>query len=180
MKFSQKDIENWQSWKMTFFLSRPFWILFFQKKIFFASSLWKLVKNYVIEWKGLNFYDYDGIQPKLSPPKTFQPAVYIVHMEELCLNRPTVWHASFARCLMWDDNEPRPSTTAGTVNKNLWKFLHDFTNRHWHFLLVFRHVVFTYLLSIYKLRQFETANRAETKQLQGITKKNIKVNLILI
>ena len=36
-------------------------------------------------------------------------------MEELCLNRRTVWHASFARCLMWDDNEPRPSTTAGTV-----------------------------------------------------------------
>ena len=100
-------------------------------------------------------------------------------MEELCLNRPTVWHASFARCLMWDDNEPRPSTTAGTVNKNLWKFLHDFTNRHWHFLLVFRHVVFTYLLSVYKLRQFETANRAETKQLQGITKKILRSILFL-
>ena len=25
----------------------------------------------MLEWMGLNFYDYDGIQPKLSPPKHF-------------------------------------------------------------------------------------------------------------
>ena len=50
MKFSQKNIENWQFWKMAFFLSRP------------SSSLWNLVSNYVLKWVGLNFYDYDGIQ----------------------------------------------------------------------------------------------------------------------
>ena len=50
--------------KNDLFLSWPFWF-------FFASSTWKLVTNYVLEWMGLNFYDYDGIQPKLSPPKYF-------------------------------------------------------------------------------------------------------------
>ena len=35
----------------------------------------KSVTNYVLEWMGLNFYDYDGIQPKLSPPQAFLPAV---------------------------------------------------------------------------------------------------------
>ena len=33
--------------------------------IFFASSPWKLVTNYVLEWMGLNFQYYDGLQPKL-------------------------------------------------------------------------------------------------------------------
>ena len=37
--------------------------------LFFASSPWKLVTNYVLEWMGLNFYDYDGLQPKTTPPK---------------------------------------------------------------------------------------------------------------
>ena len=32
---------------------------------FFASSPWKLVTNYVLEWMGLNFYYYDGLQPKM-------------------------------------------------------------------------------------------------------------------
>jgi hypothetical protein len=25
----------------------------------------------VLEWMGLNFYDYDGLQPKITPPKHF-------------------------------------------------------------------------------------------------------------
>ena len=55
MKFSQKNIENW-----------PFWIFFSKKKnFFFASSPWKLVTNYVLEWMGLNFYYNDGLQPKM-------------------------------------------------------------------------------------------------------------------
>jgi hypothetical protein len=42
--------------KLRFFLSRPFWIHFFKKKKKnFASSPWKLVTNYVIEWMGLSF-----------------------------------------------------------------------------------------------------------------------------
>ena len=31
-----------------------------------TSSQWKLVTNYVLEWMGLNFYYYDGLQPKMS------------------------------------------------------------------------------------------------------------------
>ena len=31
----------------------------------FASSPWKLVTNYMLEWVGLNFYYYDGLQPKM-------------------------------------------------------------------------------------------------------------------
>ena len=37
--------------------------------IFFPSSLIKLVTNYVLGWMGLNFYDYDGLQPKTISPK---------------------------------------------------------------------------------------------------------------
>ena len=60
------DFEKWP-----FFESAILNFIFSKKKFFFASSLWKLVTNYVLEWMGLNFYDYDGIQPKLSPPKHF-------------------------------------------------------------------------------------------------------------
>ena len=31
----------------------------------FASSPWKLVTNYVLEWMGLNFYYNDGLQSKM-------------------------------------------------------------------------------------------------------------------
>ena len=47
-----------------------FWVghfdFFFKKKN--ASSPWKLVANYVLEWMGLNFDDYTGLQPKITPP----------------------------------------------------------------------------------------------------------------
>ena len=46
---------------MTFFWVGHFKFYSFKKKFFFASSLWKLVTNYVLEWMGLNFCDYDGI-----------------------------------------------------------------------------------------------------------------------
>ena len=26
---------------------------------------------YYVEWMGLNFYDYDGLQQKITPPKHF-------------------------------------------------------------------------------------------------------------
>ena len=62
-----KNIENWQFWKTQFF-----WVGHFDFDFdFFASSPWKLVTNYVLEWMGLNFYDYDGLQPKITPPKHF-------------------------------------------------------------------------------------------------------------
>ena len=56
--FSQKDIENWRFWKTHFFKSA---IL---NSFFFASSPWKSVTNYELERMGLNFYYYDGLQPK--------------------------------------------------------------------------------------------------------------------
>ena len=40
-----------------------FWVGHFD---FFASFPWKLVTNYVLESMGLNFYYYDGLQPKMS------------------------------------------------------------------------------------------------------------------
>ena len=48
-----------------FFWVGHFEFFFTKKKIFFASSPWKLVTNYMLEWMGLNFYHYDGLQPKM-------------------------------------------------------------------------------------------------------------------
>ena len=58
-KYSQKNIENWRFWKITFF-----WVGHFD--FFFASYLWKSVTNYVLEWMGLNVYDYDGPTPNIN------------------------------------------------------------------------------------------------------------------
>ena len=46
-----------------------FWVGHFD--FFFASSPWKLVTNYVLEWMEVNFYDYDNLQPKITPPRHF-------------------------------------------------------------------------------------------------------------
>ena len=49
------------------FLSRPFWIFFFQKKKnFFASLPWKLVNIYRLARMCRNFDDYPGFQPKIA------------------------------------------------------------------------------------------------------------------
>lgn len=57
LKFLQKNIENWQSWKSQFF-----WIdhfdFFFKQKYFFASSLPKSVTIYVIPRIWQNFVVY--------------------------------------------------------------------------------------------------------------------------
>ena len=49
-----------------------FWIIF-QKKQKNASSSRKLGTNYGVEWMGLNFYDYCGLQPKITHHKHFWP-----------------------------------------------------------------------------------------------------------
>ena len=51
--------------KLSFFESAILNFFFRKKNFFFASSPWKLVTNYVLEWMGLNFYYYDGLQPKM-------------------------------------------------------------------------------------------------------------------
>ena len=63
--------------KNSVFLSRPFRIPFFSKKEKNASSPWKLITNYVLEWMELNFYDENGLQAKITPPK---------HFSRLCTN----------------------------------------------------------------------------------------------
>ena len=55
MKFSQKIFENWRFWKMTILKNRPFWIVFLQKKFFFASFSWKSVQICMVDWMGQNF-----------------------------------------------------------------------------------------------------------------------------
>ena len=40
-------------------------IFFFQKEKKIASSPWKLVTNYALEWMGLYFQYYDDLQPKI-------------------------------------------------------------------------------------------------------------------
>ena len=47
-----------------FLISKNLWLIFMEIK-----QKWKLVTNYVIEWMGLNFYDYGGLQPKMIHPK---------------------------------------------------------------------------------------------------------------
>ena len=51
--------------KLSFFESAILNLKKKKKKKKFASSPWKLVTNYVLEWMGLNFYYYDGLQPKI-------------------------------------------------------------------------------------------------------------------
>ena len=60
------DFEKWpffESAILNFIFSRNSFFFFF------ASSLWKLVTNYLLEWIGLNFHDYDGLQQKMTHTK---------------------------------------------------------------------------------------------------------------
>ena len=59
-------------------LSRPFWFFFKKKK--FVSSPWKSVTNFVVEWMELIFYDYDGLQPKTTPPKNISRQCSMHHI----------------------------------------------------------------------------------------------------
>ena len=66
MVFKIKRVFQQRSLQKMFFNS---WVvcpvklaIFFQKKKFFASSPWKSVTNYVIEWTGLNFDVFPGFQ----------------------------------------------------------------------------------------------------------------------
>ena len=71
LKFLQKILRIGGSENLSFFES-AIWIFVFHL-IFFASSPWKSVKTYMVEWMGLNFDDYSGFQPKITHPKYFWP-----------------------------------------------------------------------------------------------------------
>ena len=62
---------------------------FLQKKKNFASSPWKLVTNYVLEWMGLNFQYYDGLQPKIRAG--------IINEHE-CITSASRWQVIFFSC----------------------------------------------------------------------------------
>ena len=72
MKFSQKNIENWRSWKMSFFLVGHFEFFPSKKKKKIASPRWTFVKVYRIARIFPNFDDYPGFQPK--PTNAYQNA----------------------------------------------------------------------------------------------------------
>ena len=48
--------------KLSFFESAILNFFFQKKYFFFASSPWKLVTNYVLEWMGLNFDVFPSFQ----------------------------------------------------------------------------------------------------------------------
>ena len=64
-------LPNWAGWQNEVFLSRPFWIFFFEKKIFFCLIPWKIVKGSWIARMGQNFDDYPGFQPFRSWANTY-------------------------------------------------------------------------------------------------------------
>jgi hypothetical protein len=71
MKFSQKNIENWWRWKMSFFLVGHL-NFFFQKTqniLVFSNenSLGFHARYHFFE----NFDDYPGLQPKITHTKQF-------------------------------------------------------------------------------------------------------------
>ena len=76
-------------------------------------NLWRLpypLENYVLEWKGLNSYHYDGLQPKMSAGIKNEHEcthVYMWHMPKwlhkvyLQLILVTDWGHLKPRCLAW-------------------------------------------------------------------------------
>ena len=107
MKFLKKIIENWRFWKTQFFWVGHFEFCFPKKIFFFASSTRKLVKNYVLEWMGLNFYDYDGLQPKITPPKHFSRQCNCASVLCQALCRPLALQA-LCQVLIWVKNTAIP------------------------------------------------------------------------
>ena len=76
MKFSQKNIENWRFWKMTFFWVGHFEFYFFKKKIFFCFILMKISHKLCVRMDGTQFLWLWWYTAKIQSPQTFQPAVY--------------------------------------------------------------------------------------------------------
>ena len=76
MKFSQKNIENWRFWKMTFFWVGHFEFYFFKKKNFFCFILMKISHKLCIRMDEAQFLRLWWYTAKTQSPQTFQPAVY--------------------------------------------------------------------------------------------------------
>ena len=61
---------------------------------------------------GLNFYDYDGLQPKITPPKHFSRQCRITHFNmrhPVLLFFITARHLPFRVGVDFDNNERAPS-----------------------------------------------------------------------
>ena len=100
MKFSQKNIENWQSWKMTFFWVCHFEFFFPKKKNVFI--LMKISHKLCTRMDGTQFLWLWWFTANIHSPQTFQPAVYMI---KLLSHRRTVVLESFIsfyfRIWMW-------------------------------------------------------------------------------
>ena len=64
-----------RNWKITFFRISDFEFFLLHPQ-----------ENYVLEWMGLNFYDYDGLQPKMTHTKHSWGSICMVHVA--LLKRP--------------------------------------------------------------------------------------------
>ena len=91
MKFSQNDIENWWFWKISFFLSRPFWHIFFN--FFFWFIPMKTSPSLLISKDGSKFWSSQPWQHVLTQTKHFY--------------RKCIYEKQKQMCQKWDLN-PRP------------------------------------------------------------------------
>ena len=71
MKFSWKNIENWRSWKMTFFWVGHFEFFFSKKKFFFCLILIKTCQSLLVSKDGSKFWSSQMWQHFLTQTKHF-------------------------------------------------------------------------------------------------------------
>ena len=68
LKFSRNNMyRELAVLKNLIFLSRPFWFFFTHPH----ENQSQIMTMWYLEWLGLYFFDYDGLQPKITPPKHF-------------------------------------------------------------------------------------------------------------
>ena len=131
MKFSQKNIENWWRWKMSFFLVGHF--DFFLKK--------KFKKNGVFQWKQPwfscqvsffeNFDDYPGFQLKITHTKHFSRQCNLTQADTATgvifrLHLPWSDHLTYLNYFFFFLNEQAAYLTISTTHSsslNLWNKL---------------------------------------------------------
>ena len=83
IKFSQKNLENWQFWKLHFFWVGHFEIFFKKIFFFFGLILTKTHQSLLVCEEFSKFWWLPWFPVKNQSPKTFQPAVY-VPKDEAC------------------------------------------------------------------------------------------------
>ena len=80
--WKKKSKSKWPTQKKVIFqnelfLSRPFFIFFFQKNIFFCLILMKTSQSLLVSKDGSKFWCLSWFPAKNHSPQTFQPGVYV-------------------------------------------------------------------------------------------------------